>query len=349
MFVSPLASTSYAFSNTGLYFQELQQHNYEGRRAPAPYHNCTNYKKQPGRRSFTRHTKNPRAVNTGSDLLLDDSMAFPSPPQRTFEELHAEKSYLLRNLQAEDKKSTHFLRHLSRLEESLTQATPYDRRTINKQLHWVRTRLRESKRQEKAILARLGDITFDVQMKERWAHIENERREQQLFLAQQPVFFQAPAIPFADCMSPFGVPYWVHIEPSPTWSPSGRYYPEAFVPMGESPEDWRQSYDYSHQGEQLDRSGLAENSENSQDSGRPIDDGELKASPIPVGRSQSMGNIWSDLSYAATDTVHFATPVPKRQTMSRSLESSGSLSRKGSRVDDVELDDARIRLMGYHV
>jgi hypothetical protein len=92
--------------------------------------------------------------------------------------LHAERSYLLYSLEHENLKAVALLRQIPPLEEQHAQAH-YGARKIKKQIGWLRSRLEETTRQEETILARLGQLTHEIQNRERWSQIENERREWQ--------------------------------------------------------------------------------------------------------------------------------------------------------------------------
>jgi hypothetical protein len=92
--------------------------------------------------------------------------------------LHAERFYLLSSLEHENLKAITLLRQIPPLEEQLAQAH-HGARKIKKQIGWLRSRLEEATRQEETILARLGQLTHEIQITERWSQIENERREWQ--------------------------------------------------------------------------------------------------------------------------------------------------------------------------
>jgi hypothetical protein len=97
---------------------------------------------------------------------------------RSSDALHAERSYLLSSLEHENLKAVALLRQIPPLEEQLAQAHPGSRK-IKKQIGWLKSRLEEATRQEETILARLGQLTHEIHIRERWIQIENERREWQ--------------------------------------------------------------------------------------------------------------------------------------------------------------------------
>ena len=92
--------------------------------------------------------------------------------------LHAERSYLLSSLEYESLKAVALLSQIPPLEEQLAQ-THHGARKTKKQIGWLRSRLEEATRQEETILARLGQLTHEIQIRERLSQIENERREWQ--------------------------------------------------------------------------------------------------------------------------------------------------------------------------
>lgn len=109
-------------------------------------------------------------------------------PGPCLENLAAERSYLHNSLQQENIKATELLRRISTLEASMSlDGAPNLQRKIRKQLGWLKYRLEETNRQEMAILARLGQITYEIQAIERWSQVEQERMYQ-----QQPFEYPLP-------------------------------------------------------------------------------------------------------------------------------------------------------------
>jgi hypothetical protein len=102
----------------------------------------------------------------------------PEPQPRTFDVLHTERAYLLSCLQQENGKATELLKRILPLEEILvfTQVS-HERRPAKKHLGWLRCRIKETTRQEKAILARLGQLSYEIQSRERWTQVESERQQ----------------------------------------------------------------------------------------------------------------------------------------------------------------------------
>jgi hypothetical protein len=104
---------------------------------------------------------------------------FPHPQLRSFHELQVERSYLINSLQREDFKATELLKKIRHLQEGCHDAVegPVHRK-LKKQLGHFKNRMCQCTKQEKTILARLGQVTYEIQSKERWSRIENERLQQ---------------------------------------------------------------------------------------------------------------------------------------------------------------------------
>ncbi len=103
----------------------------------------------------------------------------PTPQLRSFEELQVERSYLINCLQREDSKATELLKKIRHLQDTSHGATDGSvHRKLKRQLGHFKSRMCQSTKQEKMILARLGQVTYEIQSKERWSRVENERLQQ---------------------------------------------------------------------------------------------------------------------------------------------------------------------------
>lgn len=125
--------------------------------------------------------------NGHSTTNYESAYGFPQPPYadlwapwiRSFEELQVERSYLISSLQREDSKATDLLKKIRYLQESCHDAMEGSvHRKLKKQLGHFKNRMCQCTKQEKTILARLGQVTYEIQSKERWNRIENERLQQ---------------------------------------------------------------------------------------------------------------------------------------------------------------------------
>jgi len=144
----------------------------------------------------------------------------PMSQARVLEDLFTERSYLLNSLQHENSKATDLLARLTSAQANLdSEGTPNVRRKIRKQLGWLKRRLDETNRQEKTLLAHLGQLNYQIQSIERWSQIENQRQvllqQQQLFYTPLPIHYSMPQMMLSP-MSPEFQPQEHHI-PSPQW------------------------------------------------------------------------------------------------------------------------------------
>lgn len=97
---------------------------------------------------------------------------------RPFDQLLAERTYLLGALQKENEKAAMFLRRVQPLEDIIsTTSIPQLRRSYKRQLGWIKSRFKETACQEKCILNRLGDLSYEIQSQERVNRIYFENFE----------------------------------------------------------------------------------------------------------------------------------------------------------------------------
>lgn len=106
--------------------------------------------------------------------------ALPSGISNSFIDLYTERTYLLSTLQAHNCQATEILRKIPPLEEKLRgdRDPPLPqaiRRRVRKQIDWFTHRLDETTRQEQTILARLEQVNYEIQSRERLAMLEQER------------------------------------------------------------------------------------------------------------------------------------------------------------------------------
>jgi len=153
---------------------------------------------------------------------------------RSFADLLFERQYLLEILHSENQRATNLLRRVPPLEEILSLKTePQIHRSAKKQLGWLRYRIKECIRQEKAILSQLGKVSHEIQARERWHHIENERQLQfqalsnvniqTIYKGGQPMQLN----PLSSEFRPQGIlfPEWIPQQPAQQWNPSVYEYP----------------------------------------------------------------------------------------------------------------------------
>jgi hypothetical protein len=128
------------------------------------------------RRQYNNQSMNHESVYS---LPQPSHVEFPLPPSRSFDELQVERSYLVNSLQREDLKATELLKKIRHLQDACHDVIegPLQRK-LKKQLGHFKNRMCQCTKQEKTILARLGQVTYEIQSKERWSRIENERLQQ---------------------------------------------------------------------------------------------------------------------------------------------------------------------------
>ncbi|KAI9052968.1 hypothetical protein LZ554_003239 [Drepanopeziza brunnea f. sp. 'monogermtubi'] len=136
-------------------------------------------------------TLSPRTLNFRPALFQHAEnvwghAASTAEPFQSFEALHLERTYLLGSLQQQNQDATALLRKIAPLQERpLEEELPCVQRKTRKQIGWLKCRLDQTQKQEQSILARLGQISYEIQAKERWVQIENERRQQEFYQQQQ--------------------------------------------------------------------------------------------------------------------------------------------------------------------
>lgn len=100
----------------------------------------------------------------------------PRSHKKSLDQLYAERNYLLGVLQEENDKATEFLRRVQPLESSLPITTSSSlRRSLKKQVGWLKHRITETGRQERSILTRLGQLAYEIQTLQRESQIQYER------------------------------------------------------------------------------------------------------------------------------------------------------------------------------
>ena len=101
----------------------------------------------------------------------------PNLLSRSPSELQVESSYLLNTLLVVNQKVNELLRCIPPLEQLLlSNSSSKEKRKSRKQLGWVRCRLGEASRQEQTIHQRLGQLTWEIQQRQRVIFLEEERR-----------------------------------------------------------------------------------------------------------------------------------------------------------------------------
>ena len=128
--------------------------------------NSSTFNRRSGRKTLPRHrpeyTYHPMFQSMTSNRY---GLFIPQSQPRSFEELHAERSYLLGSLQQHNFKATELLRRLAILEETIITSEEYHiRRRTRKQIGFLRHRINDTTHQEMTILNRLGQLSHEIQL-----------------------------------------------------------------------------------------------------------------------------------------------------------------------------------------
>lgn len=151
------------------------------------------------------------------------------PPTRSFHELHIERSYLLNALQREDHKATELLKKVRDIQESLQGIQGQMQRKLKRQLGQTKCAMSQCTKQEKLILSRLGQVTYEIQSKERWIRIEHERLLQLKCDGFQQMRLDASCPEFVPQIYPYQPPLHIdyfsgnqggYYHPMPTYAPA---------------------------------------------------------------------------------------------------------------------------------
>jgi hypothetical protein len=126
------------------------------------------------------------AIQRGDQIIPNRSSKMPLSGAYTqesimdaFAELHAERMYLLNCLQHENRNAADILRKTLALEEVLL-STPASvgRRDAKRKLGWLKCRIKETHHHERAILRRLGQLSFEIQARDVWMQVKAERHRE---------------------------------------------------------------------------------------------------------------------------------------------------------------------------
>lgn len=97
------------------------------------------------------------------------------PPLRSFAELETERAYLLDSLEQDDARASHLLKHIAQISDSIPRLSGTKLKQCRKELTYFKRLLAETTHHEKSILARLGQVTYEIQWQERFTQLEIER------------------------------------------------------------------------------------------------------------------------------------------------------------------------------
>jgi hypothetical protein len=181
-----------------------------------------------GRTTTTARQRSLTATTTTTTTTTTDSFGVRNDPwhltealelglhPRPFDELHAERAYLLNALQSHDQQTLELFRRLPTLEEqiSLRHEEVYQRRRqdakvkvkVNgiqargeeeedeeeelgkacRQRVWLRRQIEDTLDAERGLLMRLSELHVEIQCHERWCQVERERAETMMMMRVGP-------------------------------------------------------------------------------------------------------------------------------------------------------------------
>ncbi|KAK1244412.1 hypothetical protein MKX07_003211 [Trichoderma sp. CBMAI-0711] len=105
---------------------------------------------------------------------------------RSYEEIYAERAYLTASLQAYSLRAIDMIHQYSLIEEEL-QARDHvgkERRKLRKQMSFIKVKLSEASRQEKAIVLRLSELHMEQLGRDAWDQVQRRRQFYSNFLPQ---------------------------------------------------------------------------------------------------------------------------------------------------------------------
>ncbi|KAK1771278.1 hypothetical protein QBC33DRAFT_510814 [Phialemonium atrogriseum] len=137
----------------------------------------------------------PKAARPSMGRRTSSSQWFPPSPvansqpepeaalPRTLEDLHMERLYLLESLHEHDKRARILFTQLSSTQERLPCAqTLNESKKIRKAVNTIRKNINRNATQERSTLARLSDLYIEIQGRERWHQIQQQKAASQACL-----------------------------------------------------------------------------------------------------------------------------------------------------------------------
>lgn len=115
--------------------------------------------------------------NPGKEALSSSAAHHPRP----FEHIEGERQHLQYLLAEQDQRAVDLFSRIAAVDEACDFGSAREKRQARKDRAWLQRRIGETVDRERAILVRLGDIHVEIQCRERWYMVE----QQKLFLRQQ--------------------------------------------------------------------------------------------------------------------------------------------------------------------
>lgn len=96
---------------------------------------------------------------------------------RSYEEIYSERTYLTASLQAHSFTAIELIHQYSLIEEELhaKEHLGKQRRKLRKQMSFIKVKLAEAARQEKAIITRLGELQMEQLGRDTWDQVQQRR------------------------------------------------------------------------------------------------------------------------------------------------------------------------------
>ncbi|KAL7800236.1 hypothetical protein V8C37DRAFT_10480 [Trichoderma ceciliae] len=116
----------------------------------------------------SRSRRSPKHVAPSWDLMFHP---------RSYEEIYAERAYLTASLQMYSMKAIEMIHQYSLIEEEFQAKEPVgkQRRKLRKQMSFIKVKLSEASRQEKAVIIRLSELQMEQLGRDTWDQVQQRR------------------------------------------------------------------------------------------------------------------------------------------------------------------------------
>ncbi|KAH8912536.1 hypothetical protein BR93DRAFT_933521 [Coniochaeta sp. PMI_546] len=141
-----------------------------------------------------RHTENPTSKYLPSVQLpppfSQKTSTLDHPDLCTTLDPYTERSYLFQSLQGQNERAKKLLQRLSSAEDRLLLGClgAGEARRLRKETRLLRKKVADNAQQERLTLLRLGDLYVEIQNRERWVQLQQERLAALMARQQQPYY-----------------------------------------------------------------------------------------------------------------------------------------------------------------
>ncbi|KAM0257666.1 hypothetical protein ACHAQJ_004230 [Trichoderma viride] len=141
---------------------------------------------------------------------------------RSYEEICTERLYLLSSLQIQSARAVDMIHHYSLVEEELhaKEHIGKQRRKLRKQMSFIKVKLAEASRQEKAIIIRLSELQMEQLGRDAWDQVQQRRMCYSAFPSSTPTLSSTPRETPLSASSKEFVPSAIRLDNLPTHSQS---------------------------------------------------------------------------------------------------------------------------------